>query len=292
MFRVLTGLAATLFVAISCPAAVADGFDIIVGAGQSNGKQPGKGAWYDPYALSQIDARIKQLGRYEAALQIVDVNPNPTQCGDSLRHWNTEPCMAGHGHLLAFARRYAATELAPGRRVLIIPAARGNTSILEWNNKLIVNPESSLLYSDMVGRIRYALSFPESRIVSFNLSLGETDVYFASKGLHEMTVEKFRTELREFLSNLRTNLPGDYPILANKMAPSFRSWDPIKAAIDAEIQMAVQGFDPFGSRVNSDGLATNPGEPHFTAASMVILGQRFYTRWRAMMGFSARAEPR
>lgn len=266
-------------------------YDIIVSFGQSNATAAGLGAYYDPVQSPTVDARIMQFGRYGAdQFQIIpavqDFSGNVVEC---LEHWRYPPCDASfnrHGFIIAFARRYVVNRLATGRKVLIVPAALGNRSVLEWNGSLISDPESPLLYSDMVGRLKYLLSIKGNKLISLNFSLLETDFLYAKAvtpaAQHGMTPARFGTELRKLFTNLRTEFPGA-PIITTKMTAKWFSGNATKAAIEKELVSATKAF---GGRVvgGTAGLTSNPDpEPmHYSAQAMRLLGAQHWDAWLSL----------
>lgn len=270
------------------------GFDIVIDAGQSNANTVGAGPWTDPYYSEAIDARIRQIGRH------ADQNMQVTAVGewiggvkhDGLQNWRWEPGRIGKGFVLSFARRYVAEgHLARGRTLLIIPAAHGGTSILEWLGELERSDNSALLYSDMISRVRRALALPgENRIVSFHWSQGEADVGRIARGL--LTVAQFTQKIKRLLNRVRRDLPQDplFPIIVTKFVPV---WNPspqttIKADVERVLQVVSRNYDPLGDFAPTTGLISNyeagygskEENVHFSAQSMVTLGGRkHYARW-------------
>jgi hypothetical protein len=289
-----SALFAAIVVLMGNGALAAPGYDIVIVAGQSNANTVGHGSWTDPYYSEPIDARIKQIGRYNE--QDLNVVPVGEWIGgvkhDGLQHWQWEPGRTGHGFALSFARRYVAGgHLAAGRTLLIVPAAHGATSIQEWLGELKRSDNSELLYRDMVARVRRALALPgENRIVSFHWSQGEADV--GSIKQRKLTIAQFRQKLITLLGRIRNSLPQEplYPIIVTKFVPT---WNPypgttIKSDVERVLQAVSRNNDPLGDFAPTTGLISNyeagwggiEQEVHFSAQSMVTLGGRaHYARW-------------
>lgn len=283
-----------LVLMVSTPAAAADCWHVFVSLGQSNTTSVGVGPYSDQYAATHIDARIKQLGRYgENNLRIIPIgNAINGAVYDGLQHWKWTPGKIGYGYTIPFARRYIVNGWLPqGCRVLIVPAGRGGTSVLEWLGELIVRPESALLYSDMVGRLRYALSLPNAQLSAINISLGESDVKLSLDGLYGMTPAVHRDKFQELILKLKADLPPA-PIFATQFVPSWYSGDPIKAEIEANIRDVVEAHG--GKIVHTTNLNSNAAysgvqnDPHFSGSSMVILGNRHYNAWANILGTASR----
>lgn len=276
-----------LFILFATPAS-AQNYDIIVVFGQSNSTAAGQGSYYDPLQSPTVDSRIMQLGRYgDHQLQIIPaLQTFGSKAVECLEAWRVSACTTAtdrHGFIIAFARRYVVNKLATGRKVLIVSAGLGATSVLQWNGSLVTVPESALLYSDMVGRLKYLLSIKGNRLISLNFSLLETDFLFAKAGAHGMTAERFGNELRKLFANLRDEFPNA-PIITTKMTPKWFAGNAVKAAIESELVSATRAF---GGRVTgTPGLTSNPEpEPmHFNAQSMRILGQQHWDAWVKIAG--------
>src|SRR5262249_39798574 len=122
----------------------------------------------------------------------------------------------GIGH--SFIREYAKT-LSPGRKVLVVPAARGGSSILEWEAR-------GALYYDMNQRIQRALQTnPESRVVAILWHQSESDI------LSTVDPNVYAEKLKTVFSQLRSDVPGSFPILVGEPVPSWLAGNLSKKAI-------------------------------------------------------------
>jgi hypothetical protein len=207
------------------------------------------------------------------------------------------------GFSIAFARRYVHEQLAPKRKVLIIPAARGGTSILKWLGQipypetLDANGQNVGLYADALKRTKAVLALPgKNRVVAFLWHQGEADVDRKINGQYPMSPTIYQTKLSTLIRKIRTDLPSSpaYPIVAGKLAPSWLSGS-TKLALKNQIEAAivrVLSADAKGGVVSSGSLQANypsftseTGEAnHFTSASQVTLGARYYGLWRQLNG--------
>ena len=262
------------------------GYDIVIVAGQSNAVGRGTGPFDDRFASTNIDARIQQLGRIGAEnMQVIPIGyVSQGVKYDGLQHWgfgDSEDRRTRMGFALSFARMYVKKQLAPGRTVLIVPAAYGGTTIARWVNDSAELP----LYSDMVARTQAALALPgENRLVAFLWSQGEQDV------LNNTDPSVYRQKLIELFARLRTDLPQTrpYPIVAGRFVPTWLATSTQKENIEKVILRAVRA-DLFAGMVSVQGLTSNLDDGvgsdsvHFSAASQVTYGSRFYSAWRALV---------
>jgi Carbohydrate esterase, sialic acid-specific acetylesterase len=269
--------------------ASAQNYDIIVSFGQSNATQVGTGPYRDPLQSDAVDRRIVQFGRFgNHAFEIIPAVKTfggvTVECAEYV---NATPCTADtdtHGFIISFARAYVVNVLEPGRKVVILSAGLHETSILEWNGKLILpsHPQGPLLYSDMAGKLRYLLSIPGNRLVSLNWSQGEQDVVY-SENSHQygMRPAIYRDELRSFFQKLRDDFP-DVPLLAIKFAPAWEPTSPTKSAIERIIASVVAEYG--GKAVSTNGLTPNAVKVpvHFSAQSMQKIGARSFAIWQTL----------
>jgi hypothetical protein len=270
----------TLFSPLS-DGALAEGYDIIVVAGQSNAAERGEGAFTARFESE--DSRIRQIGRFGAdAMQVVPVGRlHDGVIWSGLQDWDDHPKRYYMGFSLPFTRLYARYRLAVRRTALIIPTARGGTSIRSWLGE--DGQPFPELYPDMLARVRHAISpsLPgTNRIVAFLWHQGEKDL------LNGMTPENYRAKRIEFFARLRSDLRGKYPILTTKFTEAWRASDPVKLGFERAI-MAATMEDGRGKVVPRTGLLSN-GEVlgtsdviHFSAQANQLLGVRFFRAWEA-----------
>lgn len=294
-------------VPVRMAAAPKEAYDVIVVAGQSNAVGRGLGPYEESAADLNGMSRVYQLGR------IAGDNMKIIPATEPLQHWGQRrgTSIDRKGFAYHFALRYA-SKLPPGRKVLIIPAAQGSTSILQWDD--IVQPDarnpfkhgpmqdSTVLYDDMLMRIKYVLAKnPGSKVVAVLWSQGETDVLEIANprnDIHEYMSNSliYQRKLEELLSRLRTALSSQecFPFLVAEFA---RSWAPLngraeglqaKNEVTAAIKQAVAS-DPCktSALVSSAGIGVNtdrPNDPHYSAAGAMLLGDRFYSEFERIAG--------
>jgi hypothetical protein len=277
------------------------GYDIIIVGGQSNAVGAGLGPFTDSYANPTIDARIMQLGRIgDQNLTVIPATwVQDSITYDALQHWVIPAQRKTMGFAIPFARRYIADgHLAANRKVLIVPTAYGGTSILKWLGEISTPTTTpNALYDDMRDRVRTALALPgNNRIVAFLWHQGESDIKFTLDGKNGMTASVYKQKFTTLVNKIRTNFPSNpkFPIVAGDYVPAWRdTGGSEKATIVAafeKINRDVLSADGKGGVVSSAGLIANyPAYTtaetqvvHFSAASQVSLGDRYYKKWKGL----------
>jgi hypothetical protein len=266
-----------------------DGYDIILSAGQSNEVGTGFGPFSDPLQSAIFDEKILQIGRYGKSDGLI-VPVGYWQNGhnfDGLHSHNMNENDVAMGSVLTFARNYTRFALKPNRRVLIVPAAQGSTSLEEWSDY------SGPLYTDFIQRARLALSMPgNNRVIAISWDQGEFDINDAVNGTG-LTADQYQALLIQFMHRIRTDISqGQVPILMVGMVPDWLSGDgpalQIKSAFTAAIQNAASQItnaayvSPAG--LKSDAMMGQPGTSvHYCAQSQIEIGKRKWLALKAMM---------
>jgi hypothetical protein len=297
---------ATLVMTIGAP-----GYDVIILAGQSNARGIGEGP-YTNVDTSQ-DYRIFQIGRYESQnLQIIPAS-------DVLQNWDYTPQFADIGFAMTFAREYAKSSLASGRNILIIPAAHGGSSIIDWNPDNVAGAPfcgqqnlSIALYSDMKSRIAAALAAPgANRIVAFLWQQGEEDISLAMSqgacdGFSMSGPADYSNRLRSFFGRVRSDYSsqGSFPVLLGAPVPDWMAGNTRGWGIKQSFVNVIQGMTSYAANfgfVPSTGLTSNYDDnvdtgtdmkEHYSANSQVALGQRYAAAFEqnvSTQGFSSGA---
>lgn len=250
-------------------------YDIIIVSGQSNAVGSGMGAFSDDRSR---DALILQLGRFAEDKKIV-------QATDGLQHWDYPFNQTYAGLGMSFAREYA-KGLSSNRRILLIPTAKGGSSILQWS-------ADQSYYTDMRNRVKYALSLnPQNRIVAFLWHQGETDILnVANRNASLSTTAAYRTRLQNLISSVRSDFAsyGSFPFLAGGYVPGWNQEGVVKVSgVKAEFEAAVHATlaaNPPAYFVSSAQLNSNfesgassevVQNIHFSGASQILFGKRYF----------------
>lgn len=308
MFRIgarsliLTGIFVFVLCSKSIAASGSVGYDIIVIAGQSNAVGSGLGNSPETADERGLHKRIFQIGRLDSdSLQVV---PAAGRGGASqLQFWGrkrarNEGRWKGFGS--TFALLYAATELKAGRSVLIVPAAKGGTSIVEWLGSprgASRNDQNTQLYPDMLKRIGKALGLDgDNRVVAFLWHQGEADINWELRNPAKMNPRLYGLKLQEFFGKVRKDIKGDYPIVAGKFVPDWQPGGPAVSGLKSKYEESIEhvaGLDQRAIVVDADNLISNYAAGvsplplqsiHFSAASQVLLGHRYFRAWKCVSG--------
>jgi hypothetical protein len=216
------------------------------------------------------------------------------------------------GFAYPFALRYAFA-LPANRKVLIIPAAKGGTSILEWDN--VINafgsatatssdvysgaPDSTILYDDMVSRVRAVLAQnPKNRVVAFLWHQGGADMnalYSIDSPLHPFMSSEatYRSKLQRFHDRVRNEFAdqGCFPIILGEAvvgnipdySPRNSGITPLQArnAIARSVQTVSR--ETTGVCIGKTGLASSTGATanptqifHFDAKGQWLMAKRYW----------------
>jgi hypothetical protein len=277
-----------------------EGYDIIVVAGQSNavGRGLGDGVKEDDVYAKEA-GRVFQLGRFGQD------NGKIIPATEPLQHWGYAPGKDPDrkGFAYPFALRYAHSLEKP-RKVLLVPAAQGSTSILQWDLETMDFtrargvPDSPKLWNDMVKRIKIALeSHPGNRVVAVLWAQSEADMTaLANKKseLHPFMTggDVYRAKLEALRAQLRTafDVPGQKPFIFLVSEPN-EQWKPFNGRPEgmkakAEITQALKdavASDPqkasgFVSTAGIGEKGSNSAKDvaHFSAYGAHELGIRYY----------------
>lgn len=277
------------------------GYDIVIVAGQSNAEGRGLGEFTDSLEKGWIDDSIVQIGRFgESNMQVIPVGSIAADRikYDGLHFWDASNATdTKMGFALSFARQYVKRgDLEEGRKVLIIPAAQGGTSITKWLEK--DEGQKEFLYQDMIDRFEVAKNLPgEHRVVAFFWQQGEKDVSKTLIDSETMSGDIYEQYLRELFKKVREDISitgnDAYPILAGFMVPGWRADNERASKAKDDIQKAIGNAirdEGFASLVSSNALLSNVEAGaseddfiHFSAQSQVNLGYRYYSRWAKIM---------
>lgn len=244
------------------------GTDVVLLAGQSN--MVGFGLGFDAALDGTPDPRILQWSRTGTRGRIVPAT-------DPLRHPGVAEGRVGLG--LSFARAYLATR-APGRSVLLVPAAVGGTGFANgrWN-------PGDDLFEGAVRRTRAALAAaPNACLAAILWHQGESDV-------GALSGPDYAARLARTVAAFRARIGGArrVPFVTGRFEPGWVGPTPQQTAI-LDALAHLSDTVPLTVNVSAEGLTGNPGDRiHFDAASQRALGRRYFEGLLALVGERAPA---
>lgn len=274
------------------------GYDIIVVAGQSNavGKGIGDGENPGPTADGE-DAKIFQIGRFGGNNMLLMPASEP------LQFWKNNRS-EGKGFAMPFARYYAQylIQASSSRNIIIVPAAHGETSVLQWLGLMTTdgNSDQDILWHDMEQRVDAALSMPtdgQNRVIAILWQQGEQDVGFAidpndPNHAQMPDANTYHDQLTTLVQRFRGESWGtQIPFITGEMARPWLAGTPKQPTKDA-FTAAIKTVDSEQAHmhfVDSSGLGVdNDADPslgliHFNAQAQGILGQRYFQTYHDMM---------
>ena len=246
------------------------GYDIIVIAGQSNAA--GAGGPYSP-ELDPTTPTIDQYGAknrtIRAASEPLDMVNNPTGMGPGLQ----------------FARWYA-SQLAPGRKVLVVPAAKGGTRLSSNDGESwrATRPTPSL-YAAAIEQTQEAVlaAGPGThRVVAVIWLQGEADSSYS------IAASTYQTDLDNLIDAFRADLSD--PRLPFLIGPMVHEWvangspgaPPGTAADINAVHADTPNRKPFTAYVPATAdMPHNPADViHWPGPAQRIIGRRLHEAWQ------------
>lgn len=271
------------------------GHDVVAILGQSNAQ--GGGFGYDP----TIDVAQEGLDQLVGDWQDKDWG-RVVPAEDSLKHVTTwhmtdRPKLVGPG--MTFGRALLA-DSAPNRRVLLVPAAQGSTSLTRVDavQKFTWDPtpdegsvEAGLtnLYANATTQIDNALALdPDNRLVAIIWAQGESDANAIASAPtadgRAAAKAKYADRLLELESGLETRY-GRVPFLVGGMVPEWIGMDGARRDIDA-VHRALPTLRAEVAYVPGVSGHANEGEDsiHYDAAGARLMGAGFYAAYLRQTG--------
>jgi hypothetical protein len=279
--------------------------DIIIVGGQSNAVGRGQGSYTEQKLFTAQANRVFQFGRYgEDNMTAVPVSIEP------LQHWGQDPYSTStvaqqnfsaklRGFAYPFALRYA-TRVPVDRDVMILPVAKGGTSVLQWDDVVSDfshsgSSDSTELYDDMVARIRAALAeHTGNKVTAVLWQHGEADTTALSNPYsdlknHMTSADLYAQKLTWIRDNIRV-VAGEpcLPFLIGDMAPE---WQPINGQAKGKIAkeqirkaaQSVASNDNCGTTVFVPAfrVTSNPGTDtiHMDAQGQYEMAKNYWTRY-------------
>lgn len=175
-----------------------------------------------------------------------------------------KPSVVGVGPGFAFAKAMA--DRYPDKKIGLIPAAVGGSSILKWDQGGFHDQTKSYPYDDAVSRIQHARQDGVLKGVIWHQ--GESDS-------HQEGLEYYGRELPRLVHQLRDTLdkPG-LPFIAGKMARFFYIKKPEAREINQIITRLNPQIDQFAV-VTARGTSHKGDQTHFDSVSARKMGRRY-----------------
>lgn len=239
-------------------------YDVVILAGECNAVGYGKGeVEYKP------DERIIELFRSER----FNTKRNPSM---PLRQYVLKQAGLRSkglcGFYLFFGKRYEKEYLRPGRKLLFIRAAAGESGFSNggWGKRdyLYLNA------IDMAKRIK--LGNKENKIVAILWHQGETDI------VKSVTKEYYKENLSALIRGMRFELNMPYlPFIAGDMVEEWCKHQENADNVREGIKEVIEETD-YCSFVSSQGLSGNSEDDtvHFSGKSNEILGYRYFEEYK------------
>lgn len=238
--------------------ALTEGFDIIIGAGQSNMSGRGSPVTDD---LHPPHPRV-----FEYGAPTVEGGGEIRPAGHTLRFPDRDANadVAGLSPLRVIGDRYA--DANPGRRVLLVPTAAGGSGLVTDRPSGHWRPGGSgrggNRYDAMLTHTREALAAagPGSRIVALAWQQGESD---AKAGVPEA---EYAALLDELITTARDDLGvPDLPVVVGQMAPDWIAEAPERQGVDRAHMNAPGRLERVGFAYGPRDVAwLNPDGEHDT----------------------------
>jgi hypothetical protein len=240
--------------------------EIFVLMGQSN--MSGRGVLAEaPAELLSADPRISVYGNdgiLRAAVEPIDSSANQI---DAI----SIDAQPGVGPGLVFAKRLA--ERDPRRRFILIPCAKGGSSIDGWARA----KERSTLYGSCLARVLEARG--KGRLAGLLWYQGETDAGNVEQAASwsakfARVVESFRADIGAPALRVMVVGLGDPPASARNPDDGPRAWRIVQ---QAQRTLSL----PNVVHVPAAGLPRKADQLHLSTAGQLMLGQRMADAWRA-----------
>ncbi len=254
---------------VGLPAEFMGEMSLFVMAGQSN--MSGKGPLPE---IQHVNQHIYVFGndyRWRLALEPVDSPYNQVDEISLDRYARFSPA-------LTFATELHRIE--PDRIIGLIPCAKGETSIMEWQQ----NYSDQTLYGSCLKRIRAAqLAGQVDGIIFFQ---GEADTIIESEAhILPLAVDTYAKMFETFATDMRVDIGNpNLPIVfaqigTNKNADKYFNWTTIQQQ-QANVRLSCSAM------ITTDDLELRD-EVHYTTDSYRFIGERFAAAYHDLMTGSA-----
>lgn len=164
-----------------------------------------------------------------------------------------KPTIAGVGLGSEFARVLAKAD--PQKKIGLIPAAFGGTSIAQWK-------PGGPLYKDAVARTRKAMQ--SGTLAGILWHQGEADIAPEKVAVYADQFAAMIAELRQELN------AATVPLLVGELGRFEPNYQPFNEALPAAVARI-----PHAVLISSEGLVAKSDKVHFDSASLRTFGQRY-----------------
>lgn len=250
-------------------AALPPGYDIVLLMGQSN--MSGRGGIANAAITDAVHPSIFQYATKTANGQTANTI---VAASEPLNMVDTP---TGIGPGLQFARWYASRRLARGRKVLLVPVARGgsplsSTATTGWRRGVAGN-----LYANALTQARGALAAAgaDARFVAALWLQGETD------GDNSTTAATYQSDLDALIQGLRDDLAVPaLPFIVGTMVPEYLSTG-TRTAIDGVHRDTPNRLRYTDVAVGASN-ANNADGNHYNAAGQRLNGKSFFDAYERL----------
>lgn len=246
------------------------GYDVVLLLGQSN--MQGCGLPFDPVIDVELDGIDQLAGSGPRAGRVIAAS-EPLCHVESVRV-DGRPAV---GPGFEFARQLWLGQQA-GRKVLLVPAALGGTSIT-GNADYSWDPDNTTARTNLFRRAletgKQALELnPHNRLAAILWHQGEADAVLGA------SESWYRSKLLQVIDQLRAAL-GPAPFLIGSMVPEWLPDDPGRRGIEAAHRSIPALRQQTAFVEGPAGAGQDTGQIHYSASGARELGLRFYRAFEA-----------
>lgn len=261
---------------------MAEKYDILVLAGQSNAEGFGKGPIDQPYCPSPKILLLNCNKKSQRIEGILHISYDNQAFNISIADENKDGEDKLGNFALSFAQDYIHSGLLQDKRkLLIICSAVGGTGFTHGHWK-----KDGGQYLQMLKMIDYALGLSQdNRLVAFLWHQGEHD---ANLGLDSATYHRYLEQMIFAVRQRYNNFC--FPFIAGDFVPQWRDNNVLKAQPIVYAQRSICKEISNAAFVESNGLLSNAQKNggndtmHFCRQSLYDLGHRYFNAYLGLVG--------